>query len=170
MSDPRGLRVVVMGVSGCGKTTVGRALAARLGLPYIEGDDLHPPHNVARMAAGVPLTDTDREGWLQAVARQLADAPGGVVVSCSALKRRYRDLLRRAAPDLRLVHLHGTPELLAGRLATRQGHYMPASLLPSQFADLEPPGPEERAMAFDVAASPEQILAGILHRLETTPA
>jgi gluconokinase len=170
MPDPRGLRVVVMGVSGCGKTTVGRALAARLGLPYIEGDDLHPPHNVARMAAGVPLTDADREGWLQAVARELADAPGGAVVSCSALKRRYRELLRRAAPDLRLVHLHGPRELLAARLAGRQGHYMPASLLPSQFEALEPPVADEHAISIDVSAPPETILAEVLHQLQTTPA
>jgi carbohydrate kinase (thermoresistant glucokinase family) len=170
MPDPRALRIVVMGVSGCGKTTVGRALAARLGLPYIEGDELHPPFNVARMAAGFPLTDADREGWLHAVARRLADAPGGAVVSCSALKRRYRDLLRRAAPDLRLVHLHGTPELLAARLAERQGHYMPASLLPSQFEALEPPGPDEHALSLDASASPEPILDQIRRWLETTPA
>jgi carbohydrate kinase (thermoresistant glucokinase family) len=164
------MRIVVMGVSGCGKTTVGRALAAELGLPYVEGDELHPPQNVQRMAAGVPLTDADREGWLQQIAARLAAAGDGMVVSCSALKRSYRDLLRRAAPDLRLVHLHGPRELLAARLATRQGHYMPASLLQSQLDTLELPGADEGAIAVDVSGSPAQIVADVRRQLETTPA
>ena len=157
MSAPRPLRVVVMGVSGCGKSTIGRALAQRLNLPYLEGDELHPPANVARMAAGVPLTDDDRQGWLQAIAQELREAgeggPAGrpgLVVACSALKRRYRDLLREGAPDLRLVFLTGSPVLLAQRLAGRQGHYMPASLLPSQLQTLEPPDAGEGAIVCDI--------------------
>jgi gluconokinase len=164
------MRIVLMGVSGCGKTTVGRALAAELGLPYVEGDDLHPPRNVERMAAGVPLTDADRQGWLQTIGQRLAAAGEGVVVSCSALKRSYRDLLRQAAPDLRLVHLHGASELLAARLAVRQGHYMPASLLQSQLDTLEPPAPDEGAVVVDVSGTPAQIVAVVRHQLETTPA
>ena len=151
-----------MGVSGCGKTTVGRALAAALQLPYVDGDDLHPPANVQRMAAGTPLTDSDRAGWLQQVGRTLADAGAqaqGVVVSCSALKRRYRDTLRQAAPALRLVYLQGTEATLALRLAERTGHYMPASLLPSQLAALEPPQADEQAIVLDIAHAPEALVA-----------
>ncbi len=155
------LRVVVMGVSGCGKSTVGEGLAQTLGLPYIEGDELHPPDNVVRMAAGIPLTDADRQGWLRAVADQLAQAASqqrGVVVACSALKRAYRDLLRKAAPDLRLVYLYGEEALLAWRLAHRQGHYMPASMLQSQLQALEPPGDDEGALALDVVQSPQALV------------
>ena len=160
------LRVVVMGVSGCGKSTVGRLLAQGLGLRYIEGDALHPPHHVALMAAGTPLTDADRRGWLEAIAEQLAAAyDTGVVATCSALKRSYRDVLRAAAPDLRFVHLHGSPELLAQRLQARSGHYMPASLLQSQLDTLEPPGADEAAITFDIALPPEQIAACAMHQL-----
>jgi gluconokinase len=147
-------RVVVMGVSGCGKSTVGQGLARVLGLRYVEGDELHPARNVERMRAGIALTDEDRQGWLQAIAAELsspASAARGVVVSCSALKRSYRDLLRAAAPDLRFVHLHGDPALLAQRMAQRQGHYMPASLLQSQLQTLEMPAPDERAVSLDIA-------------------
>ncbi|MFO1325895.1 MAG: gluconokinase [Rubrivivax sp.] len=150
-------RVVVMGVSGCGKSTVGRLLAARLGLPYIEGDELHPPENVARMAAGTPLTDDDRLPWLQRVGERLAAEPRGAVVACSALRRRYRDRLRQHAPGLRLVFLHGDPALLARRLAARQGHYMPASLLPSQLQALEPPQADEQALSLDIDTPAEQL-------------
>lgn len=157
-----------MGVCGCGKTTVGRALAGALGLHYIEGDELHPPANVARMAAGIALTDTDRHGWLQAVAGQLACASGGVVVGCSALKRSYRDLLRTASPSVRFVHLHGTRELLTARLAARKGHYMPASLLPSQLDTLQPPAADEPALTLDIDAAPEQLAAQALAWLQAT--
>lgn len=142
-----------MGVSGCGKSTLGQALAAALALRYVEGDELHPPENVARMAAGIALSDGDRQGWLQQVALQLA-APvpaEGLVVGCSALRRGYRDLLRAAAPDLRLVHLHGARELLELRLAARKGHYMPVSLLQSQLETLEPPAADEHALTLDIA-------------------
>jgi len=162
------MQVVVMGVSGCGKTTVGRLLAGRLGCAYVEGDALHPPDNVARMAAGIPLTDADRLGWLQAVAAQLGQAAArghGVVVSCSALKRSYRDLLRAAAPGLRLVFLHGDEALIAGRLATREGHYMPVSLLPSQLEALEPPTADERPIRLAIDPPPEALAAEAARQL-----
>ncbi len=156
---------VVMGVSGCGKSTVGAALAEALGLPFLEGDVLHSESNVARMAAGVPLSDQDREGWLQALAgrlRQAHTAGQGMVISCSALKRSYRDILRSGAPDLGFVYLHGSRGLLAERMAARTGHYMPLSLLDSQLATLEPPGPDEKALPFDVAERAEHIVAAVL--------
>jgi len=155
---------VVMGVSASGKSTVGRLLAQVRGATYLDGDDFHPPENVARMAAGQALTDADRQGWLAALSARLAQAAAtgeGVVLSCSALKRRYRDLLRRGAPGLKLVYLHGSRELLAARIASRTDHYMPPSLLDSQLATLEAPQPDEAALAFDVALSPQQIVAGI---------
>lgn len=160
------LHIVVMGVSGCGKSTVGAALAQALGLRFVEGDSLHPPRNVALMAAGTPLTDEDRREWLAAVAQILADAKDdGVVVSCSALKRSYRDLLRASAPDLKLVHLRGEPALLTQRLNERKGHYMPPSLLQSQLDTLEPPTADETVFTADVAQPPPQLVAQLLHRL-----
>lgn len=168
----RALRIVVMGVSGCGKSTVGRLLAYELGLDYIEGDDLHPSENVARMAAGVALTDADRQGWLQALAQRLADARAqgrGLVLSCSALKRSYRDILRTGAPDVRFIHLHGARELLTARMHDRPGHYMPPSLLDSQLATLELPGVDEEALSFDIAQAPEAIAHAVLAALQSTP-
>jgi gluconokinase len=138
-----------MGVSGSGKTTVGVALAARLGLRFVDADELHPAANVEKMAAGIPLTDEDRWPWLDAVGAVLAT--GDVVVACSALRRVYRDRLRDAAPGLILVYLHGDRELLAERMGHRPGHFMPASLLDSQLATLEPPADDEHAFSFDVA-------------------
>ncbi len=157
-----------MGVSGSGKSTVGRLLAQTLRVPFQDGDELHPPDNIARMAAGVPLTDADRYDWLAAIGKRLAAAGGrrgGVVVACSALKRAYRDQLREVAPDLRLVYLHGDTVLLAERLAARRDHYMPASMLPSQLAALEPPGPQESAIAIDVAQPPEAIVQAVCRQL-----
>lgn len=157
-----------MGVSGSGKSTVGRLLAQTLRLPFQDGDELHPPDNIARMAAGVPLTDADRQVWLAAIARRLAAAGGrrdGLVVACSALKRAYRDQLRAEAPDLRLVFLQGDPALLAARLAARRDHYMPASMLPSQLAALEPPATEEGAIVVDVAPPPEAIVQTVCRQL-----
>ena len=145
--------VVVMGVSGCGKSTVGQALASALGVEFIEGDHFHPPRNVELMATGVALTDADREGWLRLLAQQIATARSegrGLVLSASALKRAYRDLLRGPGGELRFVHLHGAREVLARRMAARTGHYMPATLLGSQLATLEPPGADENAVSFDV--------------------
>lgn len=161
-----------MGVSGCGKSTVGRALATRLGVPFVEGDALHPPENVRRMAAGIPLTDEDRIGWLDAIAGCLAGDPGarhGVVVACSALKRAYRDRLRTAAPDLRFVFLHGDESLLSARLAQRRGHYMPPSLLPSQLATLEVPGPDEHALVGDIARPVDVLVEQLAPQLRDSP-
>jgi carbohydrate kinase (thermoresistant glucokinase family) len=158
---------VVMGVSACGKSTVGRLLAQARGATCLDADDFHPPENVARMAAGQPLSDADRQGWLLALSERLARARAageGVVLSCSALKRRYRDLLRQGAPGLCLVYLHGKRELLAARIAARTDHYMPPSLLDSQLATLEPPQADEDAIAFDVVLTPQQIVDGILQR------
>jgi gluconokinase len=162
--------VVVMGVSASGKSTVAALLAQALGATCLDGDDFHPPENVARMRAGQALTDADRRGWLDALAARLAQASRrgeSVVLSCSALKRRYRDVLRQGAPGLRLVYLHGSRELLAARIAARTDHYMPASLLDSQLATLEPPQADEAALAFDVGLSPAQIVATIVRQQET---
>ena len=155
--------VVVMGVSGSGKTTVGAALADALGLRFVDGDALHPAANVAKMAAGIPLDDADRAPWLDAVGALLAAGP--VVVACSALKRTYRDRLRAAAPDLDLVFLDGSRELLASRTAARPGHFMPASLLDSQLATLEPPTADEHPVTVDVAAPVDQIVAVLPERM-----
>jgi len=158
---------VVMGVSGCGKSTVGVQLADALKLPFLEGDVLHPERNVARMAAGVALGDEDREGWLRALAERLRQAHTdgrGLVLSCSALKRAYRDILRSGAPGLHFVYLHGSEQLLAQRMAARTGHYMPLSLLASQLATLEAPGVDENVTSFDVAMPPEKMIAAVLAR------
>jgi gluconokinase len=158
--------LVVMGVAGSGKTTIGRLLADRLGWAYTEGDDLHPAANVAKMAAGEPLTDTDRAPWLARVRAwvddRIADGEPGVI-TCSALKRSYRDVLRD--PHVVFVHLTGQRDLLATRLAARRGHFMPLSLLDSQLADLEPPGQDEQALSVDIGAAPEQQVAEIVHGL-----
>ncbi|HEY0837070.1 MAG TPA: NADP-dependent phosphogluconate dehydrogenase [Azospirillum sp.] len=156
--------IVVMGVCGSGKSSVGRHLARRLGWPFLEGDDFHPPENVARMAAGVPLRDEDRRGWLDAIAARLAVARAQgrpVVVSCSALKRRYRDRLRAGAPGLLFVHLDGARETILDRMARRTGHFMPASLLDSQLAELERPAEDERALVCDIGPAPEEIAARV---------
>ena len=154
--------IVVMGVSGTGKSTIGRALAETLDLPFVEGDDLHPAANVAKMAAGIPLTDADRAPWLDLIAAELGRP---VVITCSALKRAYRDRLRRAAPDLVLVYLHGAPELLASRMAQRDGHFMPTALLESQLATLEEPAADEDAIPVDVMLRPGEIVELVTDRL-----
>ncbi len=144
------LRVVLMGVSGCGKSSVGAALAARLGVPYRDGDDLHPPANVAKMRAGVPLTDADRWPWLDRVALEL-DEGAPLIIGCSALRRAYRDRIRAGAGGpVHFIHLAGDRALIASRMAARTGHYMPLALLDSQFATLEAPGPDE-ALTVDIA-------------------
>jgi carbohydrate kinase (thermoresistant glucokinase family) len=161
--------LVVMGVSGSGKTTVARDVAARLGWPFQEGDDLHPAANVAKMRAGQPLDDEDRWPWLAAVAAwigaRLAAGQSGVI-TCSALRRVYRDRLRR--PGVRFVHLHAPRDVLAARLAGRHGHYMPASLLDSQLATLEEPGDDEHPLSVDVSGSSEAAVEAILARLRET--
>lgn len=156
-TDEKRLPVVVMGVAASGKTTVGTGLARRLGLPFVEGDALHSAHNVAKMSRGQPLDDADRAPWLAAIASSLADRsryPGGLVVACSALKRAYRNELRKAAPGLRFVFLDASRPVVEMRLAARQHHFMPASLAGSQFAALERPGPAETDVATLDAAQP----------------
>jgi carbohydrate kinase (thermoresistant glucokinase family) len=157
-------RWVVMGVCGCGKSTVGTALAHSEGVAFIEGDSFHPASNVAKMSAGMPLTDEDRAEWLlalQAEIRSARERNVGLVVSCSALKRRYRDLLRDGDPELQFVHLHGARELIAHRMLSRVGHYMPLSLLDSQLSVLEPLQPDEAGMILDIALPPETLLARV---------
>ena len=132
-------RIIVMGVSGCGKTTIGDLVARELGVPFLDGDSLHPVENVAKMAAGTPLTDDDRWPWLATVGSELANAgDGGLVLACSALRRSYRDAIREQAPDTVFLHLHGSKDVLARRLEGRSGHFMPTTLLDSQLATLEP--------------------------------
>jgi len=159
---------VIMGVAGSGKSLIGAKLAAALHIDFVEGDDLHPPENVQRMAAGVPLTDDNRRGWLLRIADRLHDAQRariGLVVSCSALKRIYRDLLRSSgSADVRFVYLAGSRELLAERLAKRRGHFMPASLLESQLATLEEPAPDEDAWVCDIRETPDAIVADLVRR------
>jgi gluconokinase len=162
------LAIVVMGVSGCGKSTVGRQLAQRLQATFLDADDFHPPTNVERMRAGIALTDAERAPWLDALAARLAAAGAAdeaVVLACSALKRSYRDALRRGAPALTLVHLTGSPAMLAERITARPGHYMPPTLLPSQLATLELPGTDERAIKLDVAQPTGDLVAALIQKL-----
>jgi gluconokinase len=154
--------IVVMGVSGSGKTTIGTALASALEVEYAEADTFHPKANIAKMTAGTPLTDADRAPWLEAIAGWIRDhrAAGGVVTS-SALKRRYRDVLRSGG-DVWFAHLHGDREILAERMQTRSGHFMPVSLLDSQLADLEPLEPDEPGTIFDIRETPAAITEAVL--------
>ena len=155
--------VVVMGVSGAGKSTLGAALAAALGVPFRDGDDYHPPENRATQAAGRPLTDAMRAGWLDRLAGLLADEGAPVVLACSALRRAYRDRLRAAGAPLVFLHLAGDEALIRTRIEARRGHFMPPSLLPAQFATLEPPGPDEPdVVPIDAGpATPEQVAAAV---------
>jgi gluconokinase len=158
MSSPH--VVVVMGVAGTGKTTIGPLLAARLGVPYAEGDDFHPLANITKMSAGIPLDDDDRRPWLDAIGAWAHGRAGlGGVVSCSALKRSYRDQLRTTAPELVFVHLAGDREVIEDRMSHRQRHFMPATLLDSQFAMLQPLQADEAGVVVDVSGSPEEITA-----------
>lgn len=163
MTDPR-RALIVMGVSGSGKTSVGEALAAHLGAPFVEGDALHPQANVAKMASGAPLTDADRWPWLSAIADRVAAEPAPViVVSCSALRRAYRDHLRTGAGrPVGFVYLHGTEAVLAARMSAREGHFMPSSLLASQLATLEDPRGEPGVVAVDVDAPVEAVTAAAI--------
>jgi gluconokinase len=147
-----------MGVSGSGKSTVGAALAQRLRVPFADADDFHPPANIAKMTAGHALNDDDRYPWLEAIGDWLAQHSDGAVISCSALKRKYRDQLRRHCPDLEFLHLSGTPEVIGRRQASRPGHFMPASLLASQFQTLEPLEADERGTTIDVDQNIDAII------------
>ena len=165
--------VVVMGVTGSGKTTIGRMLAQHMSALFAEGDDYHPPANVEKMRRGQPLTDDDRRPWLAAIAadirRWLAEGRPAVV-ACSALKRAYRDVLRGPGGDIRFVHLIGSPQLIHARMAARRNHYMPVSLLQSQLDTLEPPVEGEGALAVGIDGTPEEIFARVLDGLGLGPA
>ncbi len=153
--------IIVMGVSGSGKSTIGALLAERLGWPFADADGFHPAANVAKMAAGTPLTDADRWPWLDAIAAHIDAARGTgrpVVVACSALRRAYRERLRAGHGDLIFLHLAGAPEVIAERQAARQGHFMPPSLMASQFATLEATGDEPDAVAVSVADTPQSVV------------
>ncbi|BBY01224.1 gluconokinase [Mycobacterium seoulense] len=154
--------VVVMGVSGSGKSTVGAALAQRLRVPFVDADTLHPRANVAKMAAGQPLDDDDRRPWLDKVGEWLAAHPDGGVVSCSALKRAYRDRLRAHCPRVKFLHLAGSPALISSRLANRAGHFMPAALLGSQFDALQPLAADETGATVDVGQDVGAIIDAFL--------
>jgi gluconokinase len=161
MRPPSPQIILIMGVAGSGKTTVGQGLAHILNWPYFEADDFHSPANQAKMAAGEPLTDDDRAPWLAAIRAQMetcATTGQNAVFTCSALKEKYRQTLRPCAATLTLVHLTGQPELLVTRLRERTGHYMKASLLPSQLATLEPPA---NALSLDISATPAELIAAI---------
>jgi gluconokinase len=164
--------VVVMGVSGSGKSTIGAALAQRLGVPFVDADDLHPASNIAKMSRGEPLDDADRWPWLETIGQWLAAHSDGGVVSCSALKRIYRDQLRGHARGLVFVHLDGAREVIERRQASRPGHFMPASLLSSQFATLEPLAPDEDGVVIDVDQSVDQIVQAYVDqaRVDQPPA
>ncbi len=160
--------LVVMGVSGSGKTTIAALLAGRLGWEYEDGDDFHPPENVAKMHGGTPLTDADRWPWLQAIAGWIdATRTAGRhgVVACSALRRAYRDILLGDRPDVRLVYLQGDKQLIAARQAARLNHYMPATLVDSQFAALEEPMPDEHPIVVSVAPRPMEIVQAVVAQL-----
>jgi gluconokinase len=160
--------LVVMGVAGAGKTTVGELIAKGLGWPFVDGDDLHPQANIEKMRSGVPLTDSDRAPWLDAIgawidARAARSEPG--VVACSALKRAYRDRLRAGRPQVRIVYLRGSESQIAERLAHRSGHFWPAGLLATQFADLEPPGADEDPIIADVDEPAAAVAKAIVAQL-----
>lgn len=160
-------RIVLMGVAGCGKSAVGAALASRIGAAYVDGDDLHPQANIDKMRRGEPLTDNDRWPWLTLVGRKLGMAESGLILGCSALKRAYRDHIRaEAGTPVLFVHLSGSRDLIARRMGARTGHFMPTSLIDSQFAALEPPSAEEGAITVDIDASLEAIVTAIAEQLE----
>jgi gluconokinase len=159
-----------MGVSGSGKSLIGVGFARELGVEFVEGDAYHPAENVERMARGIALTDEDRAGWLRSLAARIRDARTagtGLVMSCSALKRSYRDILRGGSRDLRFVFLRGDRSLIAERLAGRRGHFMNPALLESQFATLEEPSPDENAWVCDVTQSPEKIVSALVARVSS---
>jgi gluconokinase len=164
MSHP----IVVMGVSGSGKSTVGAALAGRLRVPYEDADDLHPPENVEKMSRGVPLDDHDRWPWLERIGAWLVAHESGGVIACSALRRKYRDQLRHHCPSVGFLHLEGGRELIERRQASRPGHFMPASLLTSQFETLEPLAPDERGVVVSVGGGVDEIVETYLAEAQSS--
>ncbi|RWM94827.1 MAG: gluconokinase [Mesorhizobium sp.] len=163
-------RMVVMGVTGSGKTTVGEALARAIHATYVDGDKLHPEANIANMSAGIPLDDADRWPWLAKVGGTLRLQPAPVIVGCSALKRAYRDFItEQARAPVLFIYLDGSRELISRRMSERTGHFMPTSLLDSQFATLEVPGKDENAIAVAIDAPLEKIVADITSRFEERP-
>jgi carbohydrate kinase (thermoresistant glucokinase family) len=173
MSKPNADRfavLIIMGVSGCGKTTIAELLSRQLGWDYRDGDEFHPQANVDKMHSGIPLTDDDRWPWLKAIAAWIdgkRSAGEHAIVTCSALKKSYRDILIGPRTDVGLIYLKGDEELIAARLAKRHGHFMPKDLLHSQFQTLEEPGPDERPITVSIAPTPEEIAATILTKLQT---
>jgi gluconokinase len=164
--------VVVMGVSGSGKTTVAAMLAGALHCPFLEGDELHPPANVEKMRSGTPLTDADRLPWLHKIAESIDGWRGrgeSGVVTCSALKRAYRDILIGDRRDVTLVYLRGSRDLIQRRMAARHEHFMPVALLDSQFATLQEPAPDEHAIVVDIGGGPAEIVADIMRQLRSRP-
>jgi gluconokinase len=161
--------LVVMGVSGCGKSTVAALLAERLGWRFAEADDFHSPHNIALMASGAALTDADRAPWLAALRDWVDTEDTPAVLTCSALRRPYRDVLRSSRGRVRFVHLDGTASLIGARLDRRGGHFMPAELLGSQIETLEPLGPDEDGVVIDVNGEPDLLAAGALAALDLIP-
>jgi gluconokinase len=157
--------IIVMGVAGSGKSTAAKLLAERLGWPMAEGDDFHSPENKAKMAAATPLTDEDRKPWLEAIRDWIDRTPGNAVVTCSALRRSYRDILRSARGRVRFLHLHGSPAVLGSRISDRTDHFMPPGMLVSQLETLEMLQPDEDGTMVDVASSPEEIIEGALTKL-----
>ena len=161
--------VVMMGVSGSGKTTIAEGVAKREGWPMVEGDAFHPPANVAKMASGTPLTDEDRWPWLRAIAREVDALRGrgqSAVVTSSALKRAYRDILIGDRPDVRLVYLKGSKDLIGRRMAERKGHFMPPALLDSQFATLEEPGEDEHPIVVSIEPPPAVVIDEVVRKLK----
>jgi gluconokinase len=153
------VHVVVMGVAGCGKSAAGTQLASRLGLPLVEGDDFHPAGNIEKMRQGLPLDDTDRAGWLERLAAELAAYPGGAVLTCSALKRAYRDILRGPVPGLKFVHLALSQHQALERVASRTDHFYPPSLVASQFEALEDPTGEPGVFVVDANLHVDEVAA-----------
>lgn len=168
MSDPGPCALIVMGVSSSGKSSIGKALAEKIGWRFADGDDFHPPANVEKQRAGQALTDADRWPWLQSIADEIDrfTAEGGkIVIACSALKRAYRVLLLHGRQDVRIVYLHGSRELIAERMAARKNHFMPTSLLDSQFKTLEVPGPDERPITVSIDDDIDGIVDAIIEQL-----
>ncbi|GAA1001379.1 gluconokinase [Subtercola frigoramans] len=162
--------VIVAGVSGSGKSTVGEALALELGVPFVDADSLHSAANVAKMAGGTPLTDEDRGPWLDSIGQAMRSAENdGLVMACSSLRRRYRDQIRASAPGTFFVTLTGSRELLAERLAGRAGHFMPPALLDSQLAAFEPLQPDERGIDLSIDAAPDTLVARAVEAIRAHP-